>query len=139
MPLNYKSVYNKQFINKQTMLTMKSLLMKVSMSCIMVIALAITSCAQQQKKEEKTTPKEQTKQVVMQTVKMPVDGMVCNACQSNVKKTIKSVDGVSDVEVNLEKKFALFTYDPKKVKVEQVQKAVNDKGFEAGKPQEVKQ
>ncbi len=121
------------------MLTMKSLLMKVSMSCIMVIALAITSCAQQQKKEEKTTPKEQTNGVVMQTVKMPVDGMVCNACQSNVKKTIKSVDGVTDVEVNLEKKFAVFRYDPKKVKVEQVQKAVNDKGFEAGKPQEIKQ
>ena len=121
------------------MLTMKSLLMKVSISCIMVVALAITSCAQQQKKEEKTTPKEQTKQVVMQTVKMPVDGMVCNACQSNVKKTIKSVDGVTDVEVNLEKKFAVFSFDPKKVKVEQVQKAVNDKGFEARKPQEVKQ
>ena len=39
----------------------------------------------------------------------------------------------------LEKKFALFTFDPKKVKVEQIQKAVNDKGFEAGKPQEGKQ
>ena len=34
------------------MLTMKSLLMKVSMSCIMVIALAITSCAQQQKTDQ---------------------------------------------------------------------------------------
>lgn len=109
------------------------------MSCVLVIALAITSCAQQQKKEDKTTPKEQTKQVVMQTVRIPVNGMVCNACQSNVKKTIKSVDGVADVEVNLEKKFAVFTYDPNKVKVEQVQKAVNDKGFEAGKPTEVKQ
>lgn len=118
---------------------MKSLLMKLSMSCIMIVALAITSCAQQQKKEEKTTPKEQTKQVVMQTVKMPVNGMVCNACQSNVKKTIKSIDGVTDVEVNLEKKYALFTFDRNKVKVEQVQKAVNDKGFEAGKSQEVKQ
>ena len=121
------------------MLAMKLFLIKVSTSCIMVIALAVTSCAQQQKDEDKTTLKEQTKQVVMQTVKMPVDGMVCNACQSNVKKTIKSVDGVSDVEVNLAKKFAIFTFDPKKVKVEQVQKAVNDKGFEAGKPQEVKQ
>lgn len=102
-------------------------------------AFNISSCAQQPKKEEKTTPKDQSKQVAMQTVKMPVNGMVCNACQSNVKKTIKSVDGVTDVEVNLEKKFAVLTFDPKKVKIEQVQKAVNDKGFEAGKPQEVKQ
>ncbi len=120
------------------MLTKKLLFMKVSMSCIMVIALAISSCAQQQKKEDKTS-KEQTKQVVMQKVKMPVDGMTCSACQSNVKKTIRSFNGVSDVEVNLEKKFAVFTYDPQKVKVEQVQKAVNDKGYTAGKPQEFKQ
>lgn len=116
------------------MLTEKSTFMKLSMSCIMIIALAISSCAQQQKKEEKTTSK-----IVMQKVKMPVDGMTCSACQSNVKKTIKSIDGVSDVEVSLEKRFAYFTYDPKKVKVENVQKAVNNKGYTAGKPQEVKQ
>ena len=100
--------------------------------------LHITSCAQKTKKNVSATPKEQTKTVVMQKVKMPVDGMVCNACQSNVKKTIKSIDGITDVEVNLEKKFALFTYDTQKVKIEQVQKAVNDKGFTAGKPQEIK-
>ncbi len=113
--------------------------MKASILFCIVVALAVTSCAQEKNKTAQTTPKEQTKTVVMQKVKMPVDGMVCNACQSNVKKTIKSIVGVSDVEVNLEKKFALFTYDPQKVKVEQVQKAVNDKGFTAGKPQEVKQ
>lgn len=121
------------------MLTRKSLLMKVSMSCTMVIALAITSCAQQQKKEEKTSPNEQTKQVVMHTVKMPVNGMVCNACQSNVKKTIKSLDGITDVEVNLENKLAIINYDPLKIKPEQIQRAVNDKGYLAGKPQDVKQ
>lgn len=121
------------------MLTKKSTFMKLSMSCIMIIALAISSCAQQQKKEEKTTPKEQAKQVVMQKVKMPVNGMTCSACQSNVKKTIKSIDGVSDVEVSLEKRFAYFTYDPQKVKVENIQKAVNDKGYTAGKPQQIKQ
>lgn len=103
------------------------------------IAFSTSSCAQQPKKEEKTTPKEQSKQLVMQKVKMPVDGMTCSACQSNVKKTIKSIEGVSDVEVSLEKKFAVFTYDPQKIKVEQVQKAVNDKGYTAGKAQEIKQ
>lgn len=121
------------------MSTNKSLFMKLSVSMFLIVALTITSCAQEKKKAEQTTSKQQTKQVAMQKVKMPVDGMICNACQSNVKKTIKSVDGVSDVEVNLEKKFAYFTFDPQMVKVEQVQKAVNDKGFTAGKPQEVKQ
>jgi len=113
--------------------------MKAPILFCIVVALAITSCAQEKNKTAQTTPKAQAKTVVMQKVQMPIDGMVCNACQSKVKKTIKSIDGVSDVEVNLEKKFALFTYDPQKINVEQVQKAVNDKGFTAGKPQEVKQ
>jgi mercuric ion binding protein len=117
----------------------KTTFMKLSISMFLVVALAIISCAQEKKKLDLTTPKEQTNTVARQKVKMPVNGMVCSACQSNVKKTIKSVDGVSDVEVSLEKKLAYFTYDPQKVKIEQVQKAVNEKGFSAGKPQEVKQ
>lgn len=121
-------------------MTRKTSILKTAIALLVTfIAFSTSSCAQQPKKDEKTTPKEQTKQVVMKTVKMPVNGMVCSACQSHVKKTIKSVDGVTDVEVNLEKKFAVFTFDSKKVKIEQVQKAVNDKGFEAGKPQEIKQ
>lgn len=113
-------------------------MMKTVIACFLVVAFAITSCAQQ-KKEESRPAKEPSNATALQTVKMPVNGMVCNACQSNVKKTIKSVEGISDVEVNLEKKYALFTFDPKKVKAAEVQKAVNEKGFEAGTPQDVKQ
>jgi copper chaperone CopZ len=93
----------------------------------MIAAFTITSCAQ--KKPEQATPITQPQNAATQKIKISVDGMVCNACQSTVKKTIRSINGVSDVEVNLEKKFALFTYDPKKVKVEQVQKAINDQCF----------
>lgn len=119
---------------------MKTKVMKISASMFLVVALAITSCAQvKTKAEQQASPKEQSGTAAMQKVKMPVNGMTCSACQSSVKKAIKSVDGVSDVEVSLEKKLAYFTFDPQKVKVEQVQKAVSDKGFTAGKPQEVKQ
>lgn len=121
------------------MLTKKILFMKVSISVIMIVAFVISSCAQDQKKEGKPFIKEQSKTTSIQKVKMAVDGMVCSACQSNVKKTIKSFDGVTDVEVNLEKKFAFFTYDTTKVKPEEIQKAVNDKGFTAGKVQVTKQ
>ncbi len=61
------------------------------------------------------------------------------ACQSTVKKAVKSLEGVTNVEVSLENKNALVTYYPNIVKPEQFQKAINDKGFKAGKPQEVKQ
>lgn len=121
------------------MLTMKSLFMKLFVSFFLIIAFVFPSCAQQQKKVDSTASKEQTKPTAVQKAKMKVDGMVCSACQSNVKKTIKSLTGVTGVQVSLENKIARFSYDPLKVKPEQIQKVVNEKGYTAGKPQAIKQ
>lgn len=115
------------------------LFMKISILFFIVIALAINSCAQEQRKTEQAKPKEETKQVAIQKMKISVDGMVCSACQSTVKKTIKSLKGVKDVEVSLENRNAFITYYPNFIKPEQIQKAINDKGYTAGKPQEIKQ
>ncbi|TWI82585.1 heavy-metal-associated domain-containing protein [Chitinophaga japonensis] len=118
------------------MLTKKSLVMKLFCSFVMLIAFVITSCAQEQKKP---VPKEQTKPKAAKTIQVPVDGMVCSACQSNVKKIVKSLDGIKDVKVSLEKRNAIITYFPNLIKPEQIQKAINDKGYTAGKPQAIKQ
>ena len=121
------------------MLTKKSFFMKLSFSLVMLIALALASCAQEKSKPDSTSTKGQTNELKTQKVKMSIDGMVCNACQSSVKKTIKSVDGVKDVEVSLENRNAIVTYYPNLIKADSIQKAVNKGGFTAGKPQEIKQ
>jgi copper chaperone CopZ len=114
--------------------------MKISILFFMVIAIAITSCAQDTKKtEQAASKKEQAKETAPVKLKIPVDGMVCSACQSTIKKTVKSLNGVKDVEVSLENRIAFITYYPDLIKPEQIQKAINDKGFTAGKAQEVKQ
>jgi len=113
--------------------------MKISILLFVVIAIAITSCAQEQKKTGLTSAYEKNKQATAVKIKIPVDGMVCSACQSTVKKTVKSLNGVKDAEVSLENKSAFITYNPNLIKPEQIQKAINDKGYSAGKPQEVKQ
>lgn len=105
----------------------------------MVTAFAITSCAQNQKKADRATTNKQAKTIATQKIKIPVDGMVCSACQSTVKKAIKSLNGVKNVEVSLENKFAFITFYPNLIKPEQIQKAINDKGYTAGKAQEVQQ
>ena len=113
---------------KKNILNEKSLFMRLSILFLMVITLVIFSCAQQQNKPEQTIPKEQIKPVIAQKIKMSVDGMVCSACQSTVRKTIKSLNGVKDVEVSLENKIAFITYYPNLIKPEQIHKAINDKG-----------
>lgn len=112
--------------------------MRSFLSFFIIMTLLVSSCNRQQKKIVTITA-EQNKSFVAQKIKIPVDGMVCSACQSTVKKAIKSLNGVRDVEVSLENKNALITYYPDLVKPEQFQKAINDKGYTAGQPQEVKQ
>jgi copper chaperone CopZ len=113
--------------------------MKISILFFTVIAVVISSCTQSQKKNDPTVSSQQNNMLVAQQIKISVDGMTCSACQSTVKKTIKSLDGVKEAEVSLENKNAFITYYPNLIKPEQIMKAVNDKGFTAGNPQEVKQ
>ena len=120
-------------------LKFKTLFMKLSLLLFMVYAFTITSCAQDQKKVDRATTNQEAKTAATQKIKISVDGMVCSACQSTVKKTIKSLTGIKDVEVSLENKNAFIIYYSNLIKPEQIQKAINDKGYTAGKPQEVKQ
>lgn len=115
--------------------------MKVFVSLLLVVAFAIASCAENGKKEpvKAQNINEQTKAVAVQKVQIPVDGMTCSACQSNVRRTIKNMEGVENVEVNLKDRSAIVTYVPTLVRPEQIQQAINDKGYTAGTPKEVKQ
>ncbi len=116
---------------------MKSLIMKLSFSFALIIALAFVSCAQSNSKQDTTAPKSQTTNT--EKIKIPIDGMVCSACQSSVRKTIKSLNGVKEVEVSLENRNAIIVFYPNLIKPEEIQQAVNKGGFTAGKPQQVKQ
>lgn len=120
------------------MISKNSLFKAFSTLALITIVFVTLSCSQQQKKVAPATS-EELPQVAAQQIKVPIDGMVCMACQSTIKKAIKSLPGVKNVEVSLENKNALITYYPNLVKPEQFQKAINDKGYTAGKTHEVKQ
>lgn len=117
----------------------KSLVMKLSLSVVIVVTFAISSCAQKDSKPDTTKQKSEPQTAQTQKIKMSIDGMVCSACQSSVKKTIKGLDGIKEVEVSLKNRNAIVIYYPNIIKPEAIQQAVNKGGFTAGKPQEVKQ
>jgi copper chaperone CopZ len=68
------------------------------------------------------------------TIVIPVEGMVCYACAATVKKSIKSIAGVIDVEVSLEKRTAKVTYAANKVSAERIAAAIDQAGYKAGLP-----
>lgn len=63
--------------------------------------------------------------------KLSVEGMTCQHCVKRVAKIIEKAPGVSDVQVSLENKEAVFACDEAGVNVNAIVQAINDFGFSA--------
>ena len=46
-----------------------------------------------------------------QTIKLPITGMTCSACEKNVDRALSRADGVSEATINLATENALVTFD----------------------------
>jgi len=65
-------------------------------------------------------------------VTIPIEGMVCLACTARVKSTLKAINGVAEVEVNLADHDARVEYVDGKVSPEELVSAINRLGYRAG-------
>ncbi|TCK75892.1 mercury resistance system periplasmic binding protein MerP [Acidipila rosea] len=63
------------------------------------------------------------------TVTLAVPGMTCPVCPITVKRALKTVSGVSKVDVSYAKKEAVVTYDDAKTSVTALTKATADAGY----------
>ena len=70
--------------------------------------------------------------------KYTVTGMTCSACSTHVEKSVRKVDGVEDVAVNLLGGSMVVEYDEGKVKDETIIRAVEHAGYGA-QPQDRKE
>ncbi len=61
---------------------------------------------------------------------LKIAGMVCAACSSAIEKSLGNLDGVYQARVNLAAESASVEYDPDKVTLADLEKAVRDAGYE---------
>ena len=61
---------------------------------------------------------------------LKVSGMHCAMCVKTVEKSIRNLDGILDVQVNLATEKARVTFDPGLVKIADMKKAVGGAGYE---------
>jgi copper chaperone len=66
----------------------------------------------------------------MEQTTLNVKGMTCGHCKSAVTNALQELDGVSSVEVNLDKGRADVSYDASKVKLDQMKEAVEEQGYD---------
>ncbi|WP_258358871.1 copper ion binding protein [Moorella sulfitireducens (nom. illeg.)] len=61
---------------------------------------------------------------------LQVEGMSCNHCKMSVEKALKGLAGVTAAAVDLAAKTARVTYDPGKVTLEEMKRAITGAGYE---------
>jgi Cu+-exporting ATPase len=62
-------------------------------------------------------------------VVIPVQGMTCASCVAHIEKAIGKLEGVARVTVNLATERADVTYDPARVRLSGIKKAISDAGY----------
>lgn len=67
-------------------------------------------------------------------VQIPIEGMVCGACVARTKRALKSVNGVEEVEVSLEKRQARVRYDSSKTSADQLAATIRKLGYKPDAP-----
>jgi len=72
------------------------------------------------------------RRLAMITSTLKVQGMTCNHCVMRVAKALKSLPGVQDAQVDLQKAQAVITYDDSKVALEKLSAAVVEAGYKVG-------
>lgn len=70
----------------------------------------------------------------MRTVRIPVEGMSCVACAARVKKTLKAISGVDEVEVHLGERNVRVRFDAQRLTPGALVAAITELGYSAGTP-----
>src|SRR3712207_664919 len=81
----------------------------------------------------RTAPTRDTRETPrgQETVRIPVSGMTCAACQARVQRRLQKEPGVADASVNLMMKSAAVTFDPAVVSPERLVEAIRETGYGA--------
>ena len=66
----------------------------------------------------------------MEKTIIKVEGMSCSHCVNAVTKAVSSLEGVSQVQVNLEEKTAVVEYDPSKIALDVIKAAIEEEGYD---------
>lgn len=100
------------------------------MGTILLLVTLLAACGTEKSVETTgATHKGSTTQA--RTVTIPIQGMSCGACAAGVKKKLKAVKGVKEVEVNLEHRHARVRYAEGEVPPESLVAAINELGLQS--------
>ena len=66
----------------------------------------------------------------METATLKIRGMTCGGCVASVERVLRGLDGVGRAEVSLENAEATVQFEPARVKLAELEGAIEDAGYE---------
>jgi mercuric ion binding protein len=100
---------------------MKKVAVVIAISAVLGVLIAVTA---------KTRMMTDTPTLAAtRTVTLSVPGMFCETCPITVKTALNKVEGVAKVEVHLEQKEAVVTFDDSRTQVESLLEATRNAGY----------
>jgi copper chaperone CopZ len=95
---------------------------------LLLAAAGVTACASSEADQKPQ------KDVLMKSVKIPVEGMSCTSCAARIKKNLVGIDGVLAASVSFDEKSAIIQYDGRKLEPNRLASAISGLGFKVGTP-----
>ena len=66
----------------------------------------------------------------METTTLKIRGMTCGGCVASVERVLRGLDGVGRAEVSLANNEATVEFEPDRVKLAELESAIEDAGYE---------
>lgn len=66
----------------------------------------------------------------MQSARIDIRGMTCEGCVASVTRVLSALPGVGDVKVALDPGSATVSFDPSRIGVAAMTKAIEDAGYD---------
>lgn len=61
---------------------------------------------------------------------LKVEGMSCSHCEQTVMKSVGSLNGIVNVNVDLAGKMVIVEYEPEKIALDTIKDVIEDQGFD---------
>lgn len=103
----------------------------MKMKNLVYLALVFVFAACNSGNKPAQTEQPVTTSVAMTETQIHVSGMHCENCVASVTKGINELAGIDSVSVTLSDSTALVTFDPSKVDLEKIIKAIEARGYTA--------
>lgn len=108
---------------------MKKLNQMKAVALFFILIIAVFGCQNAPKNTEQNTT---TSVAQKEYVSIAVDGMTCGGCEMTVQNALLELNGVDSAFASHVEKQVTVLVDVSKVSIQDMQKAINDKGYTAG-------